>query len=253
MGKHNIRGFSLIELSIAIFFMALLLGGLIVPLQGQVDRRRYEETNRILEQARESLLGFAAANGRFPCPAAPGGNGTESFAVGGNAGNGNCSNWFNGLLPAATLSFTPVDASGNAVDAWATGLAQNRIRYAISNATVNAISNPFTRTNGMRNATMASISGANLLYVCNDGTGVTISDCGTATTLTSRAIAIIYSLGKNAGSGGTSTDEAINVNNNRVFVQAPQSNVAGAEFDDQLTWIGPPLVFNRLIAVGLLP
>jgi prepilin-type N-terminal cleavage/methylation domain-containing protein len=253
MLKHNIRGFSLVELSIAVFVLALLLGGLLVPLQSQLDRRRYEETNRILDQAREALLGFAAANGRFPCPAAPAGNGTESFAVGGTPANGNCSNWFNGLLPAATLSFTPVDSSGNAVDAWASGSTQNRIRYAVSNATVNGVANPFTKTNGMSSATMASIMGANLLYVCNDGAGTTNSDCGTATALTSNAIAIVYSLGKNAGIGGTSTDESKNVDNNKVFVQAPQSNVAGAEFDDQVTWIGPPIVFNRLIAVGLLP
>ena len=253
MTRHPSAGFSLVELAIAVFVMALLLGGLIVPLQSQVESRRLEETNRILDRAREALLGFAAANARFPCPAAPGANGQESFASGGNAGNGDCSNFFNGFLPAATLGMTPVDASGYALDAWATGSTQNRIRYAVSNATVSGFTNPFTRTNGMRNAKMANIAGSSLLYVCNGGTGVTGSDCGTATTLSSSAIAVIWSLGENAASGGISTDESKNLDNNKIFVQAMFSTVAGAEFDDQLTWIGPPLVFNRLIAAGQLP
>ena len=180
MTRQSVTGFSLVELAIAVFVMALLLGGLIVPLQSQVESRRLEETNRILDRAREALLGFATASGRFPCPAAPGGNGQESFAAGGSASDGNCSNFFDGFLPAVTLSMTPVDANGYALDAWASGSTKNRIRYAVSNATVNGIGNPFTRNNGMRNATMPSIAAAALLYVCNSGTGVTGSDCGTA-------------------------------------------------------------------------
>lgn len=256
MSPKTISGFSLVELAIAIFIMALLLGSILVPLQSQVRSRKLDETDRILEQSRDAMLGYVLANGRFPCPAAPGGNGQESFAAGGNATNGNCSNFFNGFLPATTLGMAPLDSSGYLLDAWAGGSTQSRIRYAVANNTVNGVANPFTKTSGMRSATMSSIAAANLLYVCSNGTGISASDCGTqppagsnAVLLSSSAIAVIFSLGENAPTGGTSTDEIKNVDNNKVFVQAGYQ----PNFDDQLNWIGPPILFNRMVAAGMLP
>ena len=239
------------ELAIAALIMALLIGSFLVPLQSQVENRKIDETQRILDQAREALMGFVAATGRLPCPAAGGSTGIESFAGGGTAANGNCSNFFDGFLPAITIGFTPVDASGYALDAW--GLQQNRIRYAVSNVTVNAVTNPFTKSSGVRNAGMSNISAANLLYVCNSGTGVAASSCGTATALTASAIAVIYSLGANAPSGGAAPHEDKNLDGNRVFVYTERSSVAGNVFDDQFTWIGPPTLFNRMLSAGMLP
>jgi type II secretory pathway pseudopilin PulG len=249
-------GFSLVELAIAVFIMALLLGSIFVPLQSQVRSRKLDETDRLLTQARESLLGYVAANGYFPCPASGTSNGQEASP---NHTNGTCNATVTfataliGFLPAVTLGFTPVDGSGYALDAW--GLAQNRIRYAVANATVNGVTNPFTKISGMRNATMASIQSATtLLYVCRTGTGVTTTGCAASTDeLSDNAIAIIWSLGENAPTGGSAPHEDKNLNNTRVFVQAPYSTVAGSIFDDQLTWIGPPALFNRMISAGMLP
>lgn len=250
-------GFTMIELAVAIVVIALLLGGILVPLQTQVESRKIDETQRILDQAREALIGYAAANGRFPCPASATSNGAESFAAGGSSANGNCSNFFDGFLPAATLGFTPVDAQGYALDAW--GFTQNRIRYAVSNQTVNLITNPFTSVNGMRNAGMANITNAALLYVCNSGSGVNPGvNCGTAVTLTSKAPVVIWSVGPNAPTptGGTSADEAENPNPNggsadHIFVSRSRSEAP--VFDDIVTWIGSASLFNRLIAAGQLP
>lgn len=251
-------GFSLIELSVAILIMALIIGSILVPLTTQVGERRVAETRKLLAEVESALLGFAAAHGRFPCPAIATSNGTEAFDTGGSASDGNCSNFLNGLLPARTLGLDTVDNQGFAVDAW--GLTQNRIRYAVSNATVNSISNPFTRTDGMRSAGMANIGAAStLLYVCNSGTGVTASNCGTAGTLAANAIAAIWSVGANAATGGTSTDEAENPNpygagvNSRIFVSKARSDTVGSVFDDEVTWIAPYTVFNRMIAAGKLP
>ncbi len=91
--------------------------------------RRHEETRRILDEAREALLGFAAAHGRLPCPASAGSRGMESFAAGGDALNGNCSNFHGGFLPAASLGLPPLDPEGFARDGW--GTHANRIRYAV--------------------------------------------------------------------------------------------------------------------------
>lgn len=252
-------GFSLIELAVVIFIVALLLGSIMVPLKTQVESRNYDQTQRILEQAREALLGYAAANGRFPCPASATSNGAEHFfSPGGTAANGIChtsvtfTSVYVGFLPAATLGFTPVNDSGYAVDAW--GLTQNRIRYAVSSVTVNGITLPFTKTNGMKSAGMSSISAATtLLYVCNSGTGVSGTSCNTALPLAPSVPVVIWSLGPNAATGGTSTDEAENLDNDRIFVSKTKSGVTSSEFDDIVTWIGGPALFNRLIAAGQLP
>jgi type II secretory pathway pseudopilin PulG len=255
-------GFTLIEIAVAIFIITLLLGSILVPLTTQVESRNYDTTQRILDQARDALLGYAAAYGYFPCPASSTTNGLEAGAIhatGACAAAVTGANTWIGFLPAATLGFTPVDANGYAVDAW--GLTQNRIRYAVSNTTVNAITNPFTKTNGMKNAGMANITNTALLYVCNSGTGVVAGlNCGAALTLTSNAPVVIWSVGPNAATGGSSVHEAQNPNPNggsadRLFVSRTKAaaGAAGGEFDDIVTWIGPPALFNRLIAAGQLP
>ena len=264
------RGFTLVELAVVIFIIVLLLGSLFVPLQTQIESRNYDTTQRILEQAREALMGYAAANGYFPCPASTTSNGLE--AVGANHATGAATTcplavWggvttYIGFLPAATLGFTPTDANGYALDAW--GLSpQNRIRYAVvGNVTVNGVTQPFTRASGMKNATMASLAAAtNLLYVCNSGTGVVAgTNCGTAVALASNAAVVIWSVGPNAATtGGTSVDELQNPNPtagasaDRIFVSRTKSEGTGAEFDDVVVWIGLPSLFNRMIAAGQLP
>jgi type II secretory pathway pseudopilin PulG len=262
-------GFTLVELAIVIGLITLLLGSLLVPLQSQVESRKVADTEKILDNAREALLGFAAANGRFPCPASSTSNGAEDA----NVATGGCnatvlgaatSFVYYGFLPAATLDFMPVDANGYAVDAW--GLTPNRIRYAVSFATIGGIANPFTKPNGMKSATMSSIAAApTMLYVCNNGTNVdaVISPyCNPPQTITlaSSVPVVIWSVGANAGTtGGTSNDEKQNPNPtagfsaDRIFVSRTKSDVVGSEFDDIVTWIGPPLLFSRLIAAGQLP
>ncbi|MDP2326263.1 MAG: type II secretion system protein [Gammaproteobacteria bacterium] len=259
--RRGCRGFSLIELAVVIFIVALLLGSIMVPLKTQVESRNYDQTQRILDQAREALIGFAAANGRFPCPASLTSNGAED----GNAGTGACAlstigpAVYAGFLPAVTLGFTPIDDGGYAVDAWK--LAQNRIRYAVARVTLPAgNSNAFTKPGGMRTATMKGISDAALLYVCRSGTGVNAgTDCGSAAnTLTSNAPVVIWSVGPNAATGGTSVDEAQNPNPSggsldRLFVSRTKSEGASGEFDDIVTWISTSALFSRLIAAGQLP
>lgn len=274
-GVRAARGFSLVELAVVMLVMGILLGGIVVPLRVQIESRNYDQTQRILDQAREALIGYAAANGRFPCPASAANNpaipnGAEHFfSPGGTAANGIChasvtfASVYIGFLPAATLGFTPVDASGYAVDAW--GFTQNRIRYAVSSQTINAITLPFTKTSGMRSAGMSNIASptlTTLLYVCNSGTGVTAgTNCGTAVALTSNAPVVIWSVGPNAATGGTSVDEKQNPNPtagfsaDRLFVSRTKTAVGegGGEFDDIVTWIGLPALFSRLIAAGQLP
>ena len=54
-------GFTLIELAIVLFVVALLLGGMLLPLSAQQDVRSYGDTQKILTDARDALVGFAMA------------------------------------------------------------------------------------------------------------------------------------------------------------------------------------------------
>src|SRR4051794_35630545 len=65
----SFRGFTLFEVAVALFLLALLFGSMFVPLQPQLEARKTEQTDEILYRAREALLGYAAANGYFPSPA----------------------------------------------------------------------------------------------------------------------------------------------------------------------------------------
>jgi prepilin-type N-terminal cleavage/methylation domain-containing protein len=194
VNRHS--GFTLIEIALALLIIGLLISSILVPLGSQVESRKYDETQKILDQARDALIGYAAVYGYFPCPADAASNGQEP--AGTDHATGACPTWY-GFLPAATLGFSPIDAQGYAIDAW--GFPQNRLRYAVSNTTVNGIASPFTRTNGVRSAGPANIMNANLLYVCRSGSGVNPgTNCGTAFTLTSNAPVVISAP---AGRGGT--------------------------------------------------
>lgn len=240
--RNDTSGFTLIEMAIVLVIVGLLLGGILMPLSAQIDQRRISETQKTLDEINQALIGFAIANGRLPCPASAISAGIES-----PAGGGVCTNPFNGFLPAATLGLPQTDGLGYTADAW--GLTQNRIRYAVTTANGSA----FTTANGMRTTTMAVLNPD--LRVCASATGITGTTCGTAVSLTNNAIAVIYSLGRNAPTGGTGTDEAANLDNNPVFVSHTPTAIGApnGEFDDIVTWVSPNTLFNRMVAANQLP
>lgn len=239
-------GFTLVEMAMVLLIIGLLLGGLMPTLSSQMEAQRVGETRKQLEEIQQALVGYAIANGRLPCPASTSSNGEES-----PLGGGNCTNYYNGFVPAATLGITSVNGQSLVADGWG-----NAIRYAVASNTVNGVANTFTSNNGMQNATMDNIADANLLNVCASATAITGSDCGsTANKLTDKVPALVFSTGKNGGYGGTGLDEAANLNGNRVFVShtpAPDT-AANGEFDDLMIWLSPNILFNRMVAAGKLP
>lgn len=249
-GLPNLRivqtGFSLVEMAIVLAIVALLLTGLVPSISSQIEQKRVTETRAQLNEIRDALIGFAIANGRLPCPATSASNGEESPS------GGNCTNFYDGYVPAATLGITSVDSNTKlVVDAW-----NNPIRYAVAINTISGVANALTSDNGMQSATMSNIASASLLNVCESATGITGSDCGAAANkLTDKAPALVFSTGKNGGYGGTGTDEAANLNGDRVFVNhspAPSAAVNG-EFDDLMIWLSINTIFNRMVAAGKLP
>ena len=269
---RDVRGFTLTELAVVLAIVAFLLGGLMYTLSAQTDQRNFEETRRRLDQARELILTFAAVNGRLPCPARSAATATPSTVAGDEVrtagsdpeciGDGVVDNYGGtsgatvlGLLPARTIGYQQVDASGFAVDAWG-----NRIRYAVARL-VTACSGTSTLPH-FTNATNLKANGIscqpNDLLVCKSATGVTATTCGGAANQVmsqSLVVAVVYSTGKNGANGSAGTDEAENIDGDRVFVYhtPTPSTAANGEFDDQFTWITVGELYGRMIAAGVLP
>ncbi|MFB0936443.1 MAG: type II secretion system protein [Propionivibrio sp.] len=234
------HGFTLTELAIVLVIVALLIGGMLIPLSAQRDVQAANDTQRQLAEIRDALLGFAAANGRLPCPASPNLTGVEN-----PAGGGACTNQWNGFLPGITLGIGPTDAQGYVLDAWS-----NRIRYAVTTSNSNA----FTTTNGVKNNWSGTLSPD--LKACNTAANITnggtsSANCPSADRLTDTAVAVLISPGRNGGTTPTSADELANwpSSNDPVFVNATQSPA----FDDIVLWLSANILYNRLIAAGKLP
>jgi type II secretory pathway pseudopilin PulG len=244
----------LIELAVVLLILGLMVGAVIRPIVSDGENRVIEETRAVLEEARAALLAYVSANGYLPCPASLTSNGAE--ALGFDHGTGQCTAW-HGFLPARVLGVSSVDAQGYAVDGGRQ--PHNRIRYAVSNETIAGITFPFTQRGGLRRVGHELAEAENLLFVCSSGVNVTAgTNCGTAGTLTSRAVVVIWSVGGNALSGGASADEAENPNPNggstdRIFVSRSRSVTTGAEFDDILYWIPITVLVNRMLLYGQLP
>lgn len=226
------KGFTLVEMAVVLVIMGFLVAGLLVPLSAQIDQRSYTQTQKSLDEIKQALIGYAIINSRLPCPASDTSDGIEDLV------GGVCTHPYDGFLPAATLGITPTDSNGYALDGWS-GNAFNRIRYAVTISNSNAFTTAIN-----------SLSLTPNLRVCADGTNITGTTCGAGVPiLTSTAVAVIFSLGKNAATGGISTDEAPNVDNNITFA----SHEFTTTFDDQMTWISYPILVNSLVNAGKLP
>jgi prepilin-type N-terminal cleavage/methylation domain-containing protein len=243
------RGFTLIELVVVLLVLAILASALALPISAQVSLRRHDEARRMMDEARDALLGFAAAHGRLPCPANAASLGQEAFAPVGNGGNGECADFHAGFLPAAALGLASLDADGLLRDPWG-----QRLRYAVAAVDVNGVARALTRANGLAMAGLAGIGGAShYLLVCASGTGTGAASCGPAANqLTRRAAFVLLSSGPNGGvpAAGVS-DEARNADGNGVFVAREASG--NETFDDVVQWGSIHLLVNRMIVAGRLP
>lgn len=220
-----------------------------MSLSAQQEAAASAETQRRLNDARDALLGFAAANGRLPCPATPGTTGAEA-----PAGGGACSNPWDGFLPAITLGMSPTDANGYAADGWG-----NPIRYAIT-AYPNVTYCPdhvFATPNCLKGVWNGGVTPDPDLRVCTTATGMSgngaSAACAAGTTLANNAVAVIFSRGKNGAAAPTSGDETANGNADRLYVTHTPTPAGANEFDDLVIWLSPNILYNRMITAGRLP
>jgi prepilin-type N-terminal cleavage/methylation domain-containing protein len=246
------RGFTLTELAIVVFIIALLGGGLLMTLAAQNENRELAETRRVLDVARDALIGFAVANGRLPCPATAASNGRED-PIGGGActitlDGGAGAAIQPGFLPAITLSIGPTNGAGQLIDAWG-----NPVRYAVTRVTAPAgIVNAFTTAGGLKAQGYAGLTTD--LRVCVNLPGPGDATCG-ANRVQTFVAALVFSPGRtHSASGPLGPDEQENMNigvapaRNPVFV----THASSADFDDILVTLSPNVLYGRLVSAGAL-
>ena len=224
------RGFVLIEVAIALLVLALILGGILAPLNAQVEQGKIRDTNKVISDINEALLGYVMINGRLPRPATSSTNGVENASA--CASETACT----GFIPWTTLGSGKLDAWGNI------------IRYSVTPAFANsafALTTVGTKTIQERNAASALVSYATLVPVVVWSNGP--ENFGTDGTAAVRA---------NNSSGVTNADEITNNTASTTFIRRIQVNnsaATGGEFDDIVTFIPTAILVNKAIAAGKLP
>jgi prepilin-type N-terminal cleavage/methylation domain-containing protein len=231
-------GFTLVELAIAMFIIALLLGSILVPLATQVEQRQISETQKKQDDINEALAGFAVANGYLPCPAISATNGLEDRTAGVCTASKR-----QGYLPWETLGVSKLDAWGRIY------------RYSVTLAFASATT-PFTLSTSP-DITIRTRDSAGALVNLTNANSVPV---------------VVLSQGKN-GYGATDNqgtalalpaawpanypDENTNASGSTTFVsrtaQAESAAGSGGEFDDMVIWQPRYVLLNRMVAAGKLP
>lgn len=256
-------GFSLIELAIVLVIVTILIGGLAVPLSAQIEARRIAETRKIMEEAREALMGYAMTHS---CTCQYDNVGTLSQAPLGPPPQSTCTAQCPSTGPNSATFKRPYlpcpDTDGNGTenrpanaeclqprgyfpwvslgtgsqDAWG-----NRLWYEVTDPYSDA-------TKGFSNASTGDIQ------ICDAS--------GCAKTIASNIPVTLLSHGPN-GWGAlningntlatpTSADELENnsalTNGNKVYISRTPSKADSAlgEFDDLVTWISTPVLISRV-------
>jgi type II secretory pathway pseudopilin PulG len=236
------RGFSLVEIAIASVVIGLILGSILVPISRQSELRQKNDTQKLLDETREALLGFALANGYLPCPAVSSTNGLEDRTAGVCTGGKR-----QGFVPWQTLGVAKLDAWGNIFG------------YSVTAAFASSAS-PFS------------------LSTAEDITIQTRTSAGALTNLTNSntVVAVVLSFGPN-GYGAYSdqaiarakpsdwpasnADENTNTTATTTFVFRDRQDQgtslagggAGGEFDDMLVWLPAYTLYSRMVTAKKLP
>lgn len=234
------RGFSLLEMTLALVVFGLLAGGLVKSVAAQREQARISEAKILLASVREALIGFALAQGRLPCPATPdlpanaASAGSESVACANN-----CASDSQSCLHSQEHGVVPWQALGiAATDPWG-----NRLTYFVDRKFSMAPSEEESRSGMRSHIRLDSIGSAKIQ-----------EQAGTL----SEIPAVIISHGPRAagaysGNGqrlpGATGDEAENADSDLNFI----ARLADDSFDDLLNWLPSTILKARLAGVGKLP
>lgn len=230
---RRMRGFTLVELAVALAVIGLLLGMLIVPLNAQIDQQRINDTRKQLALVTEAILGFALANGRLPCPASATVPSTTAGA-GTEARTGTVCTAAQGVVPWASLGVPETDS-------WGLRFTY-RVAMALADEPTGGLQASFTLETTAPNTGDITVTSGGASPV-NIATNVT---------------AVVVSHGKN-GLGayrmdgtqvvGVTGDEGENADLDATFI----SKLPDPAYDDLVDWVSPNVLKSRMVAANRLP
>ena len=214
------QGFTLLEMAVVLVVLGLLLGGILMPLSTQMEKKDRDDTQKVLQDIHDALVGYAMANGRLPCPDT---NGDGIIDMGAS-----CSN-VQGTIPWVDLGVGKEDAWGQPFTYRVTGsFADNTDGTGCGVATTGV------------SFELCSIADINIL------------DASTGNPVANQIPAIVIAHGSNWATT-TSADENENTDTDTTFVDRRPSINAAPTFDDQVIWISSNILKTKLVSAARLP
>lgn len=225
------KGFTLVEIAIALVIVALLMGGAISALRANQIRASLSATRTALDEAKEATMYWAVVNKKLPCPAKSPSDGEEDR-------QGNVCAKRRGLVPWKTLGI-------QAQDGW-----NNRLSYVMTEKLGETISmfEPGTIQVKVRDSAGAAtnlLSEASVAFaIWSHGENGHHAVSSQDTTIADRS--------------DTNVDEdanSPNLGNGIVFARdmADNKETPGGEFDDMVVWGSRFVMIGRLLNAGQLP
>ncbi len=260
INKQLQHGFTLIEMAIVLLILAALLSYTFMPLRAQLETANIKEARGKLAEIEQAIYGFAIANGRLPCPTLPGQGGLSQPQPPGPA----CSNAI-GFVPSVSLGLKgETNCDGLLLDPWG-----HPYRYSVTDNDFDGDGNDdFVVSNQLRDANVGIANATPDLRICRNLDAACSGGTVAADVIADDVVAVIFSMGtksransatenENAGEGGTLAStcglSAYPIGNDRFYYAASRREIAGQEFDDQLIWISPHLLYGKLLQAGQIP
>lgn len=261
---RRLAGFTLIELAVVLFIVAVLLASLLGPITTRVEQADREETQRRLEEIREALYGFVIVNGRLPCPDCR--NAADCPTVGSSALNDGFEDVItsagvltcampatlvHGSVSSGNLPWVNLGVSAN--DAW-----DRRFRYfVVSRYANNLRPNPDCSADSTAVGVSIALCSARPESPQSAGT-MEVWNAATGGLPIARFLpAVVISYGRNGEAAAASNHELQNVTplatSPPMFVSRVYSRDATDEFDDLLTWLLPTVLTQKMVSAGRLP
>lgn len=267
MNRQFQHGFTLLEMAIVLVILASLLTYTFMPLRAQLETANIKEARGKLAEIEQAIYGFAIANGRLPCPTLPG-QGGLSVPQGPTPPNASCNSSI-GFVPSVSLGLKgETNCDGLLLDPWG-----RPYRYSVTDSDFDGDGNDdFVVNDQLRDPPVGvGITDANPdLRVCRNLDAACLAGAGTAPEdrIADEVVAVIFSMGTksraNTATENENADEnnplpstcglaAYPIGNDRFYYAAQRREIAGQEFDDQLIWVSPSILYGKLLQAGQIP
>jgi len=216
------QGFTLVEMAIVLLVFGLVIGGLMGPLQTQLENLDRKATLKEVALIKEAIIGFALINGRIPCPDTNT-DGSEDMS------SGDCTN-AEGTVPWVTLGV-------GRLDGW-----KRPFTYRVDTTFADTVDG-----SGCADDDVAGVS----FEMCSIA-DISVLDSKNGNTVASGVSAVIVSHGKNwAQTAGN--DEGENQDSDEEFVDKTYASGGGNNYDDIVDWVNMNNLIANMVAAEKLP